>query len=104
MTEIRVEEGVVLLSPEAEPEVTRKGLAPRLPSLAGATVGVINALKDPQRSHAELFTRHVGEILLRNGAGGIVHIKKQDLASDMPEEVTGDIVSRVQAVVILEGD
>jgi len=95
---------VVLLSPIAEMAAGRESLAPRLPTLSGATVAVINSLIDQQRSNGQLFSSHVGEILLRHGAYEILDIKKEVTERDLPDETVSRIASQSQGAIILQGD
>ena len=104
MTQVQVGEGLVLLNPKAEQEVKEISLAPRLPSINGATIAVINACKDQKLTHGELAARHIGDIFLREGAGEVLTMVKQNPAQDMSEEILDHITSQSQGAVILEGD
>lgn len=103
MTQMRQDE-VVLLSPTAERRVEESPLAERLPTLVGATIAVVNAFRDQERTNGELFARHVGELLRREGADRILPVRKQDSGNDMTEETLSQITSQCQGAVILEGD
>ena len=95
---------VVLLSPVAERAARSESLAPRLPTLSGATVAVINALIDQQRSNGQLFSSHVGEMILRHGAHEILDIRKEVTERDLPGETVSHIASQSQGAIILQGD
>ena len=105
MAQVQVGEEIVLLSPSAERDSNELPPAPRLPSLKGASITIINAFNDQERSNAELFSQHVGEILRREGAGQIIEIRKNNTSgSDLPQETVDHIASQSQGAVILEGD
>ena len=55
MAQTQIIEGTTLLNPTAEQVAKETPLASRLPTLNGATIAVINALKDPERSGGEVF-------------------------------------------------
>ena len=95
---------MVLLNPKAEPEIEQASLAPRLPTIMGATVAVVNAFRDPDRTHGDLAERHLGDLLLRQGAGRIVNVRKVDPGSEMPVEKLEHIASQSEAAIYLMGD
>ena len=51
MTQVQATHKVVLLNPTGEQQDKERPFAPRLPVLSGATIAVINALMDPERSN-----------------------------------------------------
>ena len=104
MTCTEVSEGVVLLNPKAEPEIEQASLAPRLPTIKGATVALVNAFRDPDRTHGDLADRHLGELLLRRGVGRIVNVRKDDPGNEMPVEKLEHIASQSEAAIFLMGD
>ena len=104
MGQVKSAPAVVLLDPRAEPEIRETALAPRLGTLKGATIALINALIDEERSNGDLLTRRVTEILLRAGVGQVLSIRKQETAKDMPEETLAPLISQSRGAIILEGD
>ncbi|MBI2164878.1 MAG: hypothetical protein HYU29_00515 [Chloroflexi bacterium] len=104
MVDTRVGQEVLLLNPKGEQEVKQSSLAPRLKSLKGTTIAVVNAFRDPDRSNGDLVTRHMGEVLLREGVGRVIPIRKQESAKDMPQEMLESLAAQAEGVVILEGD
>jgi hypothetical protein len=104
MAQVQIIEGTTLLNPTAEQVAKETPLASRLPTLNGATIAVINALKDPERSGGEVFVGRIRDLLLQNGAGQILDVRKEDSGNELPEETMSHIVNRSQAAIILEGD
>ncbi len=104
MAQVQIGEGVTLLDPTAEKVARETPLASRLPTLNGATIAVVNALKDPERSGGEVFVGRVRDLLLQRGAGQILEVRKEDSGDELPEETMSHIVNQSQGAVILEGD
>ena len=94
----------MLLSPTAESKAGEAPLAPRLATLGGATIAIISALRDPERSSSDLLTRLIGEVLLQNGAGHVIPMRKPDPGRELLDETLDEIVSQAQGAVILVGD
>lgn len=104
MAQVQISEGVTLLDPTAEQVARETPLASRLPTLNGATIAVVNALKDPERSGGEVFVGRVRDLLLQRGAGQILEVRKEDSGDELPEETMSHIINQSQGAVILEGD
>ena len=104
MAQVQISEGTTLLNPTAEQVAKETPLASRLPTLNGATIAVINALKDPERSGGEVFVGRVRDLLLQKGAGQILDVRKEESGDELPEETMSHIISQSQGAVILEGD
>ena len=104
MAQVQISEGVTLLDPTAEQVARETPLASRLPTLNGATIAVVNALKDPDRSGGEVFVGRVRDLLLQRGAGQILEVRKEDSGNELPEETMSHIINQSQGAVILEGD
>ena len=104
MAQVQIREGVTLLDPTAEQVARETPLASRLPTLNGATIAVVNALKDPERSGGEVFVGRVRDLLLQRGAGQILEVRKEDSGDELPEETMSHIINQSQGAVILEGD
>ena len=104
MAQVQISEGVTLLDPTAEQVARETPLASRLPTLNGATIAVVNALKDPDRSGGEVFVARVRDLLLQRGAGQILEVRKEDSGNELPEETMSHIINQSQGAVILEGD
>ena len=104
MAQVQISEGVTLLDPTAEQAARETPLASRLPTLNGATIAVVNALKDPERSGGDVFVGRVRDLLLQRGAGQILEVRKEDSGDELPEETMSHIVNQSQGAVILEGD
>ena len=100
----QVAEGTVLLSPKAEEHVKEASPASRLPALSGAAITVVNSLNNQESTNADLFIRHLSEILLREGAGQVFTVKKESAGKDMTDETMAHVTSQSQGVVILAGD
>ncbi|MCE2462759.1 MAG: hypothetical protein J4F46_02435 [Dehalococcoidia bacterium] len=104
MAQVQISEGVTLLDPTAEQVARETPLASRLPTLNGATIAVVNALKDPDRSGGEVFVGRVRDLLLQRGAGQILEVRKEDSGNELPEDTMSHIINQSQGAVILEGD
>ena len=104
MAQVQISEGVTLLDPTAEQVARETPLASRLPTLNGATIAVVNALKDPERSGGEVFVGRVRDLLLQRGAGQILEVRKEDSGDELPQETMSHIINQSQGAVILEGD
>lgn len=93
-----------LLNPKYEHQVKDSPLATRLDSLNGTAIAIVNAVRDPKRSSGDILSQRVGEILLREGVGQILPLRKEEPSDDMPQETLDYLVSQAQGAIILEGD
>ena len=81
--------------------VTRAArMAPRLPSLAGATVGLL----DNGKMNVDRFLDHVEDVLRgRHGVKDVVRRRKPNMSAPAPPEVLRDLAA-CDAVVSAVGD
>ena len=104
MVQVQISEVTTLLNPTAEQVAKETPLASRLATLNGATIAVINALKDPERSGGEVFVGRIRDLLLQQGVGQILDVRKEDSGDELPEETMSHIINQSQGAIILEGD
>ena len=104
MAEVQAGQEVVLLNPKAEHDHKEIQRASRLPTLKGASIVVINALRNPQDSSGDVLTSYIGDLLLRQGVDRVLPLRKEEAPEDMPEVTLDYIVSQAQGAIILEGD
>lgn len=89
-----------LFSPKPQP-TAGVSFAPRLPSLEGATVGLL----DNYKSNAVRFLEFVGTLLQqRHGAGELVPMGKEALSKPAPGELVADLAARSHLIVTGIGD
>ena len=104
MTQVQTRQDVLLLSPKGEGEATEARMAPRLATLKGSTIAVINAFRNPQGSSGELLTNYIGDLLLREAVEQVLPLRKESSPTDMPADTIDYLHSKAQGVIILEGD
>lgn len=104
MTQVKARQGLLLLNPKGEGQAKETQMAPRPATLKGGTIAVINAFRNPQGSSGELLTSYIGDLLLREGGGQVLPLRKESSPTDMPEDIIDYIISKAQGVIILEGD
>ena len=104
MTQVKARQELLLLSPKGEGQAKETQMAPRPATLKGGTIAVVNAFRNPQGSSGELLTSYIGDLLLREGVGEVLPLRKEPSPVDMPADTIDYLHSKAQGVIILEGD
>ena len=87
---------IIVVDPAAEDDVQKSALAPRLATLEGARVAVI----DNAKHMAEEFLRETEALLKsRYGVAEVTYYRKRNASVPTPPEVLRDLVSKCDAVV-----
>jgi hypothetical protein len=87
---------VTIVNPAAEDVATRRGLAPRLTSLRGARVALI----DNAKHNAQEFLDALEEALVRDyGVAGVERYRKASPSVPAPPEVLSRLVAACDAAV-----
>ena len=87
---------IVVLDPGAEELPEEQAAAPRLPSLRGAVVGLV----DNSKSNADVFLQELGEALKEQyGIAELVYTRKASSGTPIDPEVLERLVTDCQAVV-----
>ena len=87
---------VLVVDPAAEDDVQKAALAPRLKTLEGARVGLI----DNSKHMAEETLREIESLLRsRYGVSGFAHYRKSNASVPTPPEVLQDLTSKCDAFV-----
>jgi hypothetical protein len=88
-----------VLDPRLDPEGEPLALAPRIPSLAGATIGFL----DNTKIGTAVFYTHLERLLRRHGVRDVVRRRKPDLSRPAPREVLDELAA-ADAIVSGIGD
>ena len=92
---------VRLLSPKYEAEVTAGRLAPRLSTLKGARLGLL----DNDKPKADRLLEHVAGLLHeRHGVSGFTRVRKGSATKPAEEEHIRRLLAEADAVVTAIGD
>lgn len=87
---------IKLLDPSSEDVPEEHGLAVRLRSLAGATIGLV----DNTKRNSDLFLRTVAdELQQRYGVSQAVYIRKANASTPAPPVLLEEVASQCDAVV-----
>jgi len=86
----------MVLNPAAEGEIASQTLAPRLPDLKGATVGLI----DNHKRNADVYLEELAGLLKEKfGVAKVINYKKDSQSIPSPSEVLDDLASQCQAII-----
>jgi hypothetical protein len=83
-----------LLDPTSERALARRERAPRLDSVSGVTVGLL----DISKPRGDVFLDRL-EALLRQRGVGVERFRKPTFAKPAPHELRREIAARCQAVI-----
>ncbi|HEX2276793.1 MAG TPA: hypothetical protein VHN13_06640 [Candidatus Tectomicrobia bacterium] len=87
---------VTVLHPAAEDVAEPQRLAPRLPSLQGTTVGLI----DNHKRNADVYLEALGHLLQeRYGVSQVVTYRKISQSLPTPDEVLDQLASTCDAII-----
>lgn len=87
---------ILVVDPALEDDVQKSALAPRLSTLKGAHIGLI----DNAKHMAEEMLREVESLLrTRYGVAGFTYYRKRNASVPTPPEVLPDLVSKCDAFV-----
>ena len=87
---------VTVLHPAAEDVAEPRGLAPRLSSLQGMTVGLI----DNHKRNANVYLEALGQLLQdRYGVARVVTYRKISQSMPTPDEVLDQLASECDAII-----
>ena len=87
---------ITIIDPAAEDDVQKSALAPRLATLQGAHVALI----DNAKHMAEEFLRETEALLkTRYGVSNVTYFRKRNPSVAAPPEVLRDLASKCDAVV-----
>ncbi len=87
---------IVLLDPTAEDEPEQSALVPRLPSLEGRRIGLL----DNTHRNVDVYIDEVGRILKEEyGVAEIVYLRKANANSAAAASILKEMVSRADAVI-----
>lgn len=90
-----------LLSPLGERDVERHPIAPRLATLAGKTIGLL----DNTKKNADLLIKTAGDILMReHGVAAVIYRRKIGSSPAAPAAMLDELVARCDAVINAYGD
>jgi hypothetical protein len=85
-----------VLHPAAEDIQQKHTLAPRLASLQGTTIGLI----DNHKKNADLYLDEVSRVLkTKYGVAEIIHYRKDSQSMPTPSAVMDDLAKRCDAIV-----
>lgn len=85
-----------VLHPAAEDIVQKHNLAPRLASLQGTTLGLI----DNHKRHADVYLEELGRLLqTQYGVSKIITYRKDSQSIPTPAEVMDDLATKCDAIV-----
>ena len=85
-----------VLNPAAEGTIASQKLAPRLTSLKGATVGLI----DNRKRNSDVYLEELADLLkARFGVAKVINYKKDSQSIPTPAEVLDDLASQCQAII-----
>lgn len=85
-----------LVHPAAEDQPVQYQLAPRLASLAGARIGLI----DNRKRHSDVFLARLQELLTeRYGVAGFQYYTKDGASVATPKDVMADMTQNCDAVI-----
>jgi hypothetical protein len=87
---------VTVLHPAAEDVAEPQGIAPRLSSLQGMTVGLI----DNHKRHADVYLEAVGQLLQEGyGVSRVVTYRKISQSLPTPDAVLDQLASECDAII-----
>lgn len=85
-----------VLNPAAEDLAQKHSLAPRLSSLQGITLGLI----DNHKRNADIYLNEVGRLLqTQYGVSKIIKYRKDSQSMPTPAEVMDDLAARCDAII-----
>ncbi len=88
---------LLLLDPSGEIRTERRTLAPRLPSLRGLTVGII----DDCLGNSNFLLDRVGELLgEEHGVAEVLYRKKPNLSAPTPPAIFNEVREHADFVVV----
>ncbi len=91
---------LMFLNPTYEDAIPTAGRAPALPSLAGATVGLL----DNNKKNVGQFLHYMEELLHSEyGVARVLRRRKSNMSAPAPAEVMRDLVA-CDAVIVAIGD
>ena len=89
-------QATVVLHPAAEDVVEQHGLAPRLPHLQGATVGLI----DNHKKNADVYLEELGRQLQKvYGVTRLVTYRKVSQSLPTPSDILDQLTSECDAII-----
>jgi hypothetical protein len=90
-----------LMSPLGARKLVRHPIAPRLPTLAGKTIGLL----DNTKKNADILLKATGEILMRDHAvQSVIYRRKISSSPAAPETMIDEFVQSCDAVINAYGD
>ena len=85
-----------VLNPAAEGAVASQTLAPRLGSLQGMTVGLI----DNHKGNSDLYLAELADLFKKQfGVAEVINYRKDSQSIPTPPEVLDDLASKCQAII-----
>jgi len=92
---------IELLDPIERPTPVPTGLAPRLPTLTGTTIGLL----ENSKTNSDRLLDHIAETLQREfGVAEVVRKSKRSASFPAPDAVYDELTARAHAVVTGIGD
>jgi len=98
---IDVRPSLVVLDPTEEAEPVEARLAPRLPSLQGKTIGLLENTKPHSRELLEVVEQLLHE---RLQPAQVLRFRKPNASKPAPDDLVADIVRQCDAVINGVGD
>ncbi len=87
---------VTLLAPTSQGDVPAKFLAPRLDSLDGSVMGLLNITKNG----SDIFLSRIEELMrYRFQLADVIHVKKPTFSRPAPAELLDELAAQVDFVV-----
>ena len=92
---------LVVLDPTVEPTIVEASLAPRLDSLDGKVLGLLDNSKQNADNFLTLLERELSQ---RYRLAQVVRARKPTASKVCPEEIASDLASKCDAVITAVGD